>query len=128
MALVHTTAIRNGVADYVVDAIDVGGTGYLEFQEADDSEAATVTFQAVAFDDAGAAGGNAAGVATADTIISDTNAAGGTVDRFRIYSGAAVEILQGTVLTSGGDINLSSLVVGATDTVSMSSLTYTAPV
>lgn len=121
MAITHQTAIRNGIADYVVDAIDVGGAGTLEFQTSGDVECATVTFSATSF------GAAAAGVATAAAITSDTNATGGTVAKFRIFSGTPVEIMTGNVQTSGGDINLSSLAVGATDTVSMSSLTYTAP-
>jgi dTDP-4-amino-4,6-dideoxygalactose transaminase len=40
---------------------------------------------------------------------------------------ADVVCVHCAVSTSGSDINLSSLAVGAGDTVSVSSLTYTAP-
>ena len=122
MALTHQTAIRNGIANYVTGEIDTGGAGTLQFQTSGDVECATVTFSATAF--TGAAGG----VDTADTITSDTSATGGDVTKFRIFNGSATEIMDGNVQTSGGDINLSSLSVGVGDTVSMSSLTYTAPV
>ena len=122
MAITHTTAVRNSIADLVVDAIDAGpAAGTLEMQTSGDVEVATLTFSDPAF---GAAAG---GTATASPITSDTNATGGTVAKFRIFDSVATEVLTGNVQVSGGDINLSSLVVGATDTVSMSSLTYTAP-
>lgn len=125
MALVHTTAIRNGIADYVVDQIDTGtGAGKLEFQTAGDVVVATLTFSAVAF------GAAASGVATAAAITSDTNAVGGTIAKARIKKGTSlVEILSCSVTATGGggDITLSSVVVSAGQTVAVSSLTYTAP-
>lgn len=125
MALVHTTLVRNGIANYVVDLIDAGaGSGYFEFQTSGAAEAATVTFLATAFDVA--AGGIAA---AALPITSDPSAAGGIVDRFVIYDSNILEVFRGTVSVpaGGGDVELSSLNIGATDTVSMSSLTYEAP-
>ena len=121
MAVTHTTTIRNGIADYVVDAIDSGGTGTLEFQTSGDVEVATITFSATAF---GAAAG---GIATANSMTDDTNATGGTISKARIKNGSATEILACAVGTGGSDINLSSLSIGAGDTVSLTSLTYTAP-
>lgn len=122
MAVTHPTAVRNAIADAVVDSIDVGGAGSLIFQTSGDVEVATLTFSATAF---GAASG---GTATAAAITSDTNATGGTVAKFKIQNGSAADAgFAGAVSTSGSDINLSSLVVGSGDTVSISSLTYTAP-
>ena len=127
MALVHVTATRNAMADACVDLIDAeAGDGYLEFQEADNSEAATISFSdATAF---GAAGASNPGEAIAGTMVDDASAAGGVVTKFRIYNGIAGEILQGTVTTvgSGGDIEMTSLNIAATDQVSLTSLTYTA--
>lgn len=122
MAVTHPSTIRDGIADYVVDSIDTGGAGSLIFQTSGDAEVATLTFSATAF---GAASG---GTASANAITSDTSATGGTVAKFKIQNGSAADAgFAGNVQTSGGDINLSSLSVGAGDTVSMSSLTYTAP-
>ncbi|MCK5709072.1 MAG: hypothetical protein KAI07_00920 [Deltaproteobacteria bacterium] len=121
MALVHVTAIRNTLADAVVDAIDAGaGAGTLVFQTSGDVEVATLTFTDPAF------GAAASGTATASAITDDTSATGGTVAKFRIFDSVPAEVFSGTVLTSGGDINLTSLSVGAGDTVSMTSLTYSA--
>jgi len=130
MAITHATATRNGIADYVVDLIDGGtGNGTLEFQTGA-TEVATCTFGSPAFDAAGAAGGNADGVATANTITDDTNATGNAspIDSFEIKDGDGNVILSGAVATSGADINLTSLTVSAGETVSVTSLTYTAPV
>lgn len=125
MAVTHALATRQGVADYVTGQIDVGGAGSLIFQLANGTtEVATLTFSAVAF---GAADGSA--VCTADAITSDTDATGNAspVAVFEIRSGGGASVLSGLVGTSGSDINLSSLTIGAGDTVSMSSLTYTVP-
>lgn len=122
MAITHSTTIRNLICNAVVDAIDGGsGAGTLQFQTSGDVEVATLTFSDPAF------GAASSGTATASAITSDTSATGGTVAKFKIYDSDANEILAGSVATSGGDINLSSLSVGAGDTVSISSLTYTAP-
>lgn len=127
MALTHVTAIRNTVANAVVDAIDAGSSdanGDLVYMTSGDVEVATLAMSNPAF------GAAAAAVATASAISDDTNATGGTVAKFKLQDRDNGEVLQGsvTVTSGGGDIELSSVVVGATDTVSTSSLTYTAPV
>lgn len=121
MSVTHDSAIRNGIADHVVDQIDVGGTGNLIFDTAGDVEVATLPFSATAF------GAAAAGVATANAITSDTNATGGTTTKARLVSGGGTTIVRCSVGTSGEDINLSSNVIAASDTVQITSLTYTAP-
>jgi hypothetical protein len=121
MSVTHSTTIRNALADLVVDAIDAGGAGTLEFRTSGDVEVATLTFGGTAF------GAASSGTATANAITSDTSATGGTVAKFQVISGGASDIFAGAVSTSGSDINLSSLAVGAGDTVSISSLTYSAP-
>ena len=122
MALTHTTAIRNGIADYVTGQIDTGGAGTLQFQTSGDVEVATVTFSVTAF---GAASG---GTCTSAAITQDSDAAGGTVAKFRIYNGSATEILSGNVLTSGGDLNMASLVINPGDIITCTGgITYSAP-
>jgi len=117
-----TTAARNAACDAVVDLIDAGaGAGTLVFETSGDVEVATLTFSDPAFGDA------ANGVATASAITSDTNATGGTVAQASAYDSNATKVMEFTVSTSGADINLSSLAVGAGDTVACSSLTVTMP-
>lgn len=121
--LVHTTATRNAMADVVVDLINVTGPGYIEFQTAADVELATVTFQNPAF------GAAAAGVATAAMpTLDESSADAGTIAKFQIFNGAALEVLSGdvTAIGGGGDIEISTLLLAATDKVSLTALTYTA--
>jgi len=122
MATLETVA-RNAACDAIVDLIDGGtGAGDLVFETSGDVEVATLPFSATAF------GAASSGVATAaGTPLEDTNATGGTVAQASFYDGDSAKILEATVSTSGADINLSSLSVGAGDTVSVSSLTVTVP-
>jgi len=125
MAVTHPTDVRNGIADLVVDLIDAGGAGTIQFQDGSsgDSDVATLTFSATAF---GAATG---GVATAAAITDDTDCNAGTVSKFTVFSGAGDSCFTGTVTATGGggDIILSSTSIGSGDTISISSLTYEAP-
>jgi hypothetical protein len=117
-------ATRSAACDAIVDLIDAGGAGTLVFETAGDVAVATITLSATAF------GAAASGVATlAGTPLSDTNATGNAspVAQASFFSGAATKILECSVAVSGSDINLSSLTVGAGDTVTLSSLTLTVP-
>lgn len=124
MAVTHSTTVRNAIADAVVDAIDGGAAaGTLELQTSGNVEVATLTFSDPAF------GAAANGVATASAITSDTSATGGTIAKAvaKDSSGNTIFTCSVTATGGGGDITLSSLVVSAGQTVSVSSLTYSAP-
>ena len=129
MAVTHPTAIRNDIADLIVDKIDVGGAGSIEFQTSASAVIATLTFSATAFDASGSTGGNAAGVATAASIGDDNDCNPGTVTKFVVKSGAGTSMFDGRVVATGGsgDIVLSSTAIGDGDTISISALTYEAP-
>lgn len=122
-AVTHPTAMRNTLADTVVDSLDVGGAGTLVFQTTASATVATLTFSATAF------GSASSGTATANAITSDTNAAGGTITKaeLRNNAGTAKVLCSVTATGGGGDIELNSVVVSAAQTVSMTSLTYSAP-
>lgn len=123
MAITHVAAVRNGLADYVVDTIDAGaGAGALVIMTSGDVEVATLTFSDPAF---GAAAG---GTATANSISDDTNATGGTAALFKVQDSDTNEVFRGTVTATGGggDIELSSVSIGVGDTVSITSFTYSA--
>jgi hypothetical protein len=127
VSVTHPTAVRNGIADFVVDQLDVAGAGKLVFQTAGAVAVATLPFGATAFGNAGA---TVAGRADANAITSDTNAVGGTIAKAELQNtGGTPKVLCSVTATGGGgDIELSSVVVSAGQTVSMSSLTYAAPV
>lgn len=119
---VLATAGRNAACNAVVDLLDAGaGAGALVFRTSAAAEVATLAFSDPAF-------GNAStGVATASAITPDTNATGGTTDRATLEDSDANVVITASVGTSGEDINLSSVAIGAGDTVSMTSLTVTVP-
>ena len=120
--MILTTAARNAACNAIVDLVDAGaGAGTLQFETSGDVEVATLTMSDPAFGDA------ATGVATAGAITSDTNATGGTIAQASLYDSDSNKVLEMTCGTSGAEINLSSLSVGASDTVSCSSLTITVP-
>lgn len=117
-----STAGRNAACDAVVDLLDAGAAaGTLVFRTSGDVEVATLTFSDPAF------GAASTGVATASAITSDTSATGGTTTKATLQDSDANIVITATVGTSGSDINLSSTAIGASDTVSVSSLTVTQP-
>jgi len=122
----HTTAVRSGIADYVVDLIDAGTTdanGDLVFLTSGDVEVSTLAMSNPAF------GAAAAGVATAATITSDPSATGGTIAKFRLMDRDNAQVFEGScsLTGNGGEMILSSLVISATEEVRADSLTYAAP-
>ena len=124
MAVTHPTATRNGIADYVVDQLDLNTPpGKLVFQTSGGAAVATLTFSNPAF------GSAASGTATAAAITSDTNAAGGTTTKAEMRQGNATAIVLCSVTNTGGggDIQLSSTVISAGQTVAITALTYAAP-
>lgn len=124
LAVTHPTAVRTGIADFVVDQIDEGTPpGLLIMQTAGSVEVATLTFSNPAF------GAAVAGVATASAITSDTDATGGTIAKaeLRNAAGTAKVLCSVTATGGGGDITLNSVIVSTGQTVALTSLTYTAP-
>lgn len=127
MPIVLTTATRNAACDAIVDLVDGGTTaGTIEIKSAASttsgtSEVATLTFSDPAF------GAAATGVATANSITADSSATGGTASDYTVFDSDGTAIWQGSVGTSGADLNLSSTSIGASDTVSISSFTLTVP-
>jgi len=127
MSVTHTTAVRNAIADSIIwDTLDSGTLNFHITGSTADSPsaiAATLTLNAAA------APAASAGVATAGAITSDTSAAGnaGAVAFATLKTSAGTVKVHCAVAASGSDINLTgSLVINAGDTVSCSSLTYTA--
>lgn len=126
MGVTHAAAVRTGIANFVVDQLDEGTPpGKLVFRTAGDVAVATLLFASP-----NAFGNALAGVADANAISPDTNAAGGTVAKATLENAAGTAKLSCSVTTvgMGGDIELSAVVVTAGQTVSMSDLSYESPV
>ena len=122
----HPEAFRNTVADLVDSTLST--TAKLVFRLSGSAASpgtavATLSMANPAF------GSASAGVITANTITSDTNATGNAspVATATLETGAGTVIVHTTVAASGDAINLSGgLTIGAGDTGSCSSLTYAA--
>lgn len=124
MAVTHPVAIRNLIADLVVDQLDLASPpGKLVMLTAGSAVVSTLTFANPAF------GSSAAGTATASAIAADTNAVGGTIAKAELRQGGATPVILCSVTATGGggDIQLNSVVISAGQQVSLTSLTYSAP-
>lgn len=125
MALTLETVMRNAIADQMDAQINTGTTetgGKLVIETVADAEISLHRFANPAF------GAAAAGVITLLSVpIDDTSAVAGTAAQFSIYNRDDAKQLEGVVAVSGQDLDLSSLSVGAGDTVSLTSFTITVP-
>lgn len=123
----------------IVDLLDVGGGGSIKLYTAgsgvpadadvaisDQVLLATLSLSATAFGNAADDTGKAK--ATAAAITSDTSADNsGTAAFFRACNAAGTAVFQGTVGTSGADLNMGSVAISAGATVSISALTFSVP-
>ena len=126
MAVTHTTAARNAATDAVTALI--GASGKLVFRlsgtvGSPGTAVATLSLSATAF------GASATGTATANSITSDTAATGNAspVANASLQTSGGTLVIHCAVAASASDINMTNgLTVNSGDTVSCSSLTYTA--
>ena len=129
MAVTHSATAAAAATNAVVDLLDVGtgrATGALVYQTSGGVEVATCLLSNPAF---GAGTAAAPSVATAATITADTSATGGTIAKAQLEDrDSAAHILCSVTATGGGgDIEITSVVVAALETVDTTSLTYTGP-
>jgi hypothetical protein len=126
MAVTHSTAARNAATDAVTALISTSGK--LKFRltgtvGSPGTAVATLSLSATAF------GASSSGTATANAITSDTNATGNAsaVATATLETSGGTVVIHCAVAASGSDINMTNgLTVASGDTVSCSSLTYTA--
>lgn len=126
MAVTHSTAFRNTVADAHTTAL--GSTPHLKFRltgtvGSPGAIVANLVFSATPF------GAAASGTATANAITSDTNATGNAspVATATLQTSGGTVVSHCAVAASASDINMTGgLTIGAGDTVSCSALTYSA--
>ena len=123
MALTIETVLRNAMADSITAEMDTGaGTSNMKLETSGDVEVATINFQNPSF------GAAASGVITLlGVTLSDADATGGVVAQFSLYDRDGTKQLEGVVAVSGQDLDLSSLTIGASDVVELTSFTITVP-
>lgn len=127
-----TNAAASAAADAVTARVDAGaGAGKLRIYDgsqpatADTAIGAQVKLAELTFSDP-AFGAASNGVATANAITADSSAdATGTAAWFRVVDSNGTTVFDGTVGTSGADLNLNTTSIVAGAEVAVSSLTYT---
>lgn len=129
-----SNAAASAAADAVVDLIDAGaGAGTIKIYDgtiptnANTAVGSQVLLATLTFSDP-AFGAAANGVATANSITSDSSAdATGTASWARIADSNGNAVMDVTVGTSGEDINFNTVSFVSGATIAISSLTYTQP-
>lgn len=126
MAVTHSTAARNAANDAVTGLLNPSGLLVFRLSGtigAPGAAVATCALNATAFV------ASASGTSTANAITSDTAAVGSTatVANASLQTSAGTLHIHCAVAAAASDINMTNgLVVASGDTVSCSSLTYTA--
>lgn len=108
-AAASTVEIRSGPQPASADDVDAG------------TLLATFSLPDPAF------GAAASGVATANAIPDTTGDAAGTAEHYRVKDGNGVTVVDGSVSTTGADLNLNTTTISVGVTVSMTSWTVTMP-
>ena len=128
MALAHVTAIRNALADLVVDAIDAG-TANPQGEIQIGTAAFAIVLSTIAFDTPPAFSAATGGTSTMNNPPKEDSSAtgGGSAVVFRTRDRDVAEVFQGSVglVASGEDMELSSVLINAGDAVRINSFTYT---
>ena len=115
MAISHSTDARHAAGNAVTVLVNGGS---LVFLTAADAVVATLPLSATAF------GAPSAGAYAANTITTDANTSAGTITKFQLRNSSNVMVLNGTVSTSGADINLTSVNADAGGSLAVSALNY----
>ncbi len=123
MAVTHLSSIRSAFANLITTQLDAGATNaLLQLQTSASAAVATPTFSKPSFPAA------SSGFMTANAITADTSAASGTIAQAYFADSAGNQVVKCSVTSTsgGGDILMNSVVVSSGQTVSITSLTYTA--
>ena len=130
MTIGYISALRTNMMDELTTLIDAGASAgllriYDGTQPATGGTATTLLAELTMTDPSAA--GASSGVWTASSITADSSAnATGTATWFRIVDSNGVAVLDGTVGTSGADLNLDSVSITAGQSVSVTSMVITA--
>lgn len=134
MALTYSATLRNNFADEITALLDAGATGalieiYTTPRPADPDAAATGTKLATLTCSTVSFGAASGGVITAATITGDSSAdATGTAAYFRITDSNGLAHMDGSVGTTGADMNFNTVAFVSGATVDITAGTVTSPV
>jgi hypothetical protein len=126
MALAYSTSLRNARMDAITTAIGTSGLLRIYDGTRPASGGTATTLLAQLALSATAAGASSSGVLTFNAITQDASAdATGTATWFRITTSGGTFVIDGSVSTSGSDLNLTSTSIVATQPVSVTSCVIT---
>lgn len=131
MAVKLSTAVRNAMLDEITAAI--GTSGLLRIYDGTQpagpgTAVSTQTLLAELALSATAAPAASSGVLTFNSISNDASAnATGTASWYRVVTSGGTAVVDGSVGTSGADLNLNTVSIVSGGPVAVSSFTYTAP-
>ena len=118
---VLATGTRGVMGVAITTLVQTGaGAANIKFETSADAEVACLNLNATSFT-------GASGVLTAGAISDDAHAAGGTIEHVSLYNKNADKVAEFTCATSAAEFTISSLSIGAGDTIGCSSFTITVP-
>lgn len=126
MTIAYSTAVRNAMLDAITTAI--GSNGLLRIYDGSRpaSGGAATTLLAQLALSATAAPAASGGVLTFNAITQDASAdATGTATWFRVTTSGGTFVVDGSISTSGSDLNLTTTSIVATQPVSVTSFVLT---
>ncbi|MCJ8334289.1 MAG: hypothetical protein MJH10_08630 [Epibacterium sp.] len=121
MAITHSVAIKNLIADNVASLVAEGAinlTASLVLYTSDDGVVSTMLMDAVPF------APSVDGIITANTILPDINTVGGTATKFSVLDLGNRIIFSGTVGKADADLILTDNIIPVAATLTINSLTY----
>lgn len=131
MSVTHGTATRTALADAAVDRVDLGSgtaTGSIKLYAADDTLLCTINFANPAFGPANGSG-VAAGLGVPLSGVAPSIASGPkNATKFDAVNRDGAAVFSGSVGTSAADLILDNVSINTGQTVTVTAISYTAPV
>ncbi len=127
MALAYDVVVRNAMLDTISARIDLGSAGLLRIYDGTrpaTGGTATTLLAALTLSDP-CAPAAAAGALTFSAITSSSVLTAGTATWFRLVTSAGTFVVDGSVGTSGSDLNLNTLALVSNAQISVSSFVIT---
>jgi hypothetical protein len=127
MALAYDTPVRNAMLDTITARLDLGANALLRIYDGTrpaTGGAATTLLAALTLSDP-AASAASGGVLAFSSITSSSVITGGTATWFRLVTSAGTFVVDGSVGTSGSDLNLNTLALVANAQISVTSFVIT---
>ena len=125
MALGYSSTIRDNMLQTIIDASSAGFIRIYDGTRPATGGSATTLLAELSWP--GTSGTKSSGVLTFNAITSDSSAnATGTATWYRIVAGnGSTHVLDGSISTSGSDLNLNTLAITVSAQVSITAMTIT---